>query len=244
FKKSKERLVAEHWQIEDQDNYVEHLKLQPCKGCTFSTSLDVNSCYRHFNKKESLGTGSSLVAELSCGKAYTLRSFWDLKKKQNGIHCTSLFQSKQLATQIKCLANKLPVLDELKKCKLSLYTSNEYICCKVKATEMQDHLADYNYYEWSWINITKVAARVTWSKLSSTDQFLLPLVSYYQLVVGSHMQEIIELRRSYMRVWNGFYESIWKEWCRLIGLWEKEEGISIKEKRNKTKKKHTFKRKS
>ncbi|CAG8639861.1 19431_t:CDS:1, partial [Gigaspora rosea] len=53
-KKSKERLVAEHWQIEDQDNYIEHLKLQSCKDCTLSTSLDVNSCYRHFNKKESL----------------------------------------------------------------------------------------------------------------------------------------------------------------------------------------------
>ncbi|CAG8800022.1 13914_t:CDS:2, partial [Gigaspora rosea] len=53
-KKSKERLVAKHWQIEDQDNYVEHLKLQPCKGCTLLTSSDVNSCYRHFNKKESL----------------------------------------------------------------------------------------------------------------------------------------------------------------------------------------------
>ncbi|CAG8825783.1 4790_t:CDS:2, partial [Gigaspora rosea] len=90
---------------------------------------------------------------------YDWRSFWDLKKKQNGIHCTSLFQSKRLATQIKCLANNLPVQDELKKCRPLLYTSND------------------------WINITKVAARVTWSKLSSTDQFLLPLISYYQLVV-------------------------------------------------------------
>ncbi|CAG8597884.1 6391_t:CDS:2, partial [Gigaspora rosea] len=43
------------------------------------------------------------------------------------------------------------------------------------------------------------AGRVTWSKLNSTDKFLLPLVSYYQLVVGSHMQEIIELRQSYIR---------------------------------------------
>ncbi|CAG8794958.1 5807_t:CDS:1, partial [Gigaspora rosea] len=40
-------------------------------------------------------------------------------------------------------------------------------------------------------------------------------------------------------VWNGFYESIWKEQCRLIGLWEKEEGITIKEKRRNAKKKHT-----
>ncbi|CAG8612517.1 7996_t:CDS:2, partial [Gigaspora rosea] len=111
---------------------------------------------------------------------------------------------------IKCLANKLPVLDKLKKRKPSLYTSNEYICCKVKVTKTQDHLADCNYYEWSWINITKVAARVTWSKLSSTDQFLLPLVSYYQLVVGSHMQEILELCRSYMwgLVPNKFLEHI------------------------------------
>ncbi|CAG8669725.1 4645_t:CDS:2, partial [Gigaspora rosea] len=139
--------------------------------------------------------------------SYDWRSFWDLKKKQNGIHCMSLFQSKQLATQIKCLANKLPVLDELKKRKPTLYTSNECICCKVKATKTQDYLADCNYYEWSWINITKVAARVTWSKLSSTDQFLLPL----------------------------------KERCRLIRLWEKEEGITIKEQRSKAKKKHTFK---
>ncbi|CAG8606594.1 2057_t:CDS:2 [Gigaspora rosea] len=29
--------------------------------------------------------------------------------------------------------------------------------------------------------------------------------------------------------------------CQLIGLWEKEEGITIKEKRSKAKKKHTFK---
>ncbi|CAG8788297.1 16976_t:CDS:2, partial [Gigaspora rosea] len=33
---------------------------------------------------------------------------------------------------------------------------------------------------------------------------------------------------------NGFYESIWKEQCRLIGLWEKEKGITIKEKRKKS----------
>ncbi|CAG8817052.1 9171_t:CDS:2, partial [Gigaspora rosea] len=116
---------------------------------------------------------------------YDWQSFWDLKKKQNSIHCTSLFQNKRLATQIKCLANKLPVLNELKKHRPLLYTSNECICCKVKVTEMQDHLADCTYYEWSWINITKIAARVTWSKLSSTNQFLLPLRSSTQQAFGT-----------------------------------------------------------
>ncbi|CAG8671853.1 18136_t:CDS:2 [Gigaspora rosea] len=265
-KKSKVRLVAEHWQIEDQDNYVEHLKLQPCKGCTLSTNTDANSCYRHFNKKESL----VLIPKIVNTKFLPLsleqyqhsrqknRNFsLESKIERLALHlpsstnilrnCNSRVQRissvimaiepdlnqtnydcKRLATQIKCLANKLPVLDELKKRRPLLYTSNECICCKVKVTETQDHLADCTYYEWSWINITKVAARVTWSKLSSTDQFLLPLVSYFQLVVGSHKQEIIELRQSYI-----------KEQCRLIGLWEKEEGITIKEKRRKAKKKHT-----
>jgi ribonuclease HI len=96
-----------------------------------------------YSRKESLNENAT----------YKWKNLWQKMKKQRGVNCLSLKDSKNLVMQIKCLNNSLPTLSELKKRKPEIYKSNHCILCKEELPEDFDHLMKCSALQDSWEEI-------------------------------------------------------------------------------------------
>src|SRR5690349_1181681 len=65
---------------------------------------------------------------------------WKKTKKNKGIRCTSLKQSKRLGTLFKCANEMLPVMETLSRRRPDLYQDARCIICNENEEENQDHL--------------------------------------------------------------------------------------------------------
>ena len=74
-------------------------------------------------------------------------TLWQNIKGQSGIKCTSMKKNRKLATLIKCINEKLPVLKTLVQRRPDLYKNAICILCNKDYEEDQDHLATCKEYE-------------------------------------------------------------------------------------------------
>ena len=84
---------------------------------------------------------------------YEWGRLWKRIKKQRGISCLSLKDSRNLIMQVKCLSNCLPTLSELNRWKPELYKSGHCIMCKEELPEDLDHLMRCKVLQEAWEEI-------------------------------------------------------------------------------------------
>ncbi|RIB23688.1 hypothetical protein C2G38_2242508 [Gigaspora rosea] len=116
-------------------------------------------------------------------------------------------KNKKLSTLIKCLNEKLPILQNLTQRRLDVYKSPWCIACKEEKMENQDHLAICKVYEESWIEIEDMSMDMAWSKKK--------LETRSNIMKGLVQEKAVEVLR------------------KVVIQWEKESGISTRIKRRK-----------
>jgi ribonuclease HI len=201
------------------------------------------------------------------GTKYNWKRLWQGIKKQRGINCLSLKDSKNLILQVKCLSNNLPTLSELKKRKPEVYKSDHCILCKKGLSEDLDHLMSCSALQESWKEIEEAAVQVIGkiqgeednlyflqkvNKIVFPEEEKLRFQRRLDLIIGLEENSMIEdlislageekeaklwLNSILFMVQRSFAEVIWNFRCEKVILWERKEGISFKEKRSSSKEK-------
>ena len=91
---------------------------------------------------------------------------WSKIKSQSGVRCTSIKRNREIATLIKCVNGKLPVLKTLAQRRPRLYKSPHCIACNEEIDEDQNHLAACKCYKKGWEDIENTTINLAWITLS------------------------------------------------------------------------------
>jgi ribonuclease HI len=203
------------------------------------------------------------------------KNIWETLKKMQGKKCISLKKSKALIFRIKCINNILPTKDVCYQRNPKLYKSQLCVACFcAKETfchiaECEVYQRIWKNLEEEAIQLTRldILTKVNLSlnedliketifgkdpeaRMYNRKMHLRGFTNINQIVdvsrlVGSKKKASKVLLSFIEQFWKCFYDRLWKFRCEVMVEWEKENGISAKEKRKKkkTRKKNNTKNK-
>jgi hypothetical protein len=192
-------------------------------------------------------------------------NIWQILKKLQGRKCTSLKKSKALIFRIKCINDILPTKDICYQRNPKLYKSKKCVACfcadetLYHIAECEVYQKIWKNLEEEAIQLTRLEALSKLDIILNENIFREAILGKEQetrklnrkmfmrgLSNNKQQNEIYSLIGSKKKAskvlicfmehfWNCFHERLWKFRCEVVIDWEKENNISIKEKRLKKK---------
>jgi hypothetical protein len=107
-----------------------------------------------------------------------------------------MLKNKKLCILVKCLQEKLPVLELLVKRRPDLYESSTCIQCKEDKEENQNHLAICKAYERIWTNNEVLATSAAWLSLTSETRMKVAKDQLRDILWGKLSAEKAEIRQA------------------------------------------------
>ena len=121
-------------------------------------------------------------------------TLWRKIRSQNGVRCTSMKKNREIATLIKCVNEKLPVLKSLAKRRPDLYKNSHCILCNEDKEEDQEHLTTCKGHEKGWTVTENSAINLAWTVLSEETRKRTSKVELTKILWGESLEEKSECR--------------------------------------------------
>src|SRR5260364_331340 len=116
-----------------------------------------------------------------------------------GVHCNTRRISTRRSALIKCIMEKLPILEELNKRRPDIYTMTECQVCLDKVKETQLHLASCKGQTSLWKRIQKVTIATAWKGLEEEERLQVPPYILYTTLYGKSEAEEVKTREALIK---------------------------------------------
>ena len=115
------------------------------------------------------------------------------------MHCITRRSSTKRSAFIKCIIDKLLILEELNRRRPDIYTTTECQLCQDKVKETQAHLASCKGQKSLWKRIQKVTIAAAWKGLKEEEKTRIPLYVLYTALFGEGEANEIEMREALIK---------------------------------------------
>jgi hypothetical protein len=119
---------------------------------------------------------------------------WKKVRSHSGVRCTSMKKNREIATLIKCVNEKLPVLKTLAKRCPNIYKVPYCVLCNEDQEEDQEHLAICKGHENGWVITENLAINLAWTALSEETQKKTSKLELMKILWGNSIEEKKECR--------------------------------------------------